>query len=239
MVPYFGDRYLSSNIDIDIGGTWMPFANRSLTFTTPRQNLTITAFGFLFNFTGANSIARVKPVALVLREPWFIREINNPDVDMFLVVSHVDLNTGEMQQIHDAIRAANPDKQIQFFGGHSHIRNFKVFDEKSSALQSGRYCETAGFLSLSGSGLRRENKDGEVSTSRRYIDFNRDGFMHHSGTDEKSFDTPEGIKMSQDITAERQRLHLNELIGCAPQDFTLSKSVVPQSSFLQPFTDPT
>jgi hypothetical protein len=227
MVPYFGDRYLSSNIDIDIGGAWKPFANRSLTFTTPRKNLTITAFGFLFNFTGAHPIARVKPVSLVLKEPWFAEEINNPDVDMFLVVTHVDLNTGEMQEIHDAIRAVNPDKQIQFFGGHSHIRNFKVFDEKSSALQSGRYCETAGFLSLAGRGLRRGSKDAEVVTSRRYIDFNRDGFMHHSGTDKDTFDTLEGVRLTQDITAYRQELHLNELIGCAPQDFTISKSVLP------------
>ena len=36
------------------------------------------------------------------------------------------------------------------FGGHSHIRDFAVYDDKATALESGRYCETLGWLSMSG-----------------------------------------------------------------------------------------
>ena len=227
MVPYFGDRYLSSNIDIQIGGSWVPFANRTLRFTTEALGLHITAFGFLFNFTGNARNTRVKPVADVLEERWFREAVADADTDLFLVAAHIDVHTLELQQIHDAIRAARPETPIQIFGGHSHIRDFKVFDQKSSALESGRYCETAGFLSLGGlvprAGEKKPKDGGEVTTFRRYIDFNRPGFMHHSGTGAHTFDTPEGLEMSAEITQIREQLDLNRLIGCAPQDFTLYK----------------
>jgi hypothetical protein len=231
MVPFFGDRYLSSNIDINYRGSWEPFANRSLKFTTPKMGLNVTAFGFLFNFTGNHPITRVKPVAMVLQEPWFREAIADKEVDLFLVAAHIDVHTLELQQIHDAIRAVNPETPIQFFGGHSHIRDFKVFDSKSTALESGRYCETAGFLSLDGlvpeNGRPKPKDGGAVSTFRRYIDFNRPGFQHHSGTNEETFDTPQGLEMSSDITHFRNLLNLNRLIGCAPQDFSLFKDPYP------------
>lgn len=33
-------------------------------------------------------------------------------------------------------------KPIQAFGGHTHIRDFTVYDSMSTGLESGRYCET-------------------------------------------------------------------------------------------------
>ncbi|KAA8893132.1 Metallo-dependent phosphatase-like protein [Sphaerosporella brunnea] len=230
MVPFFGDRYLSSNIDINWRGEWEPFANRSLKFVTPKMGFNVTAFGFLFNFTGNHPITRVKPVATVLEEQWFKDAIADKEVDLFLVAAHIDVHTLELQQIHDAIRAANPETPIQIFGGHSHIRDFKVFDEKSTALESGRYCETVGFLSLDGLAPEHGPKPkdgGAITTFRRYIDFNRPGFQHHSGTGGANFDTPEGLSMSKEITSYRQLLDLNRLIGCAPQDFSLMKDPFP------------
>lgn len=52
--------------------------------------------------------------------------------------------------VFNAIRAVHPNKPIQIFGGHSHIRDFSVYDDKTTALESGRYCETLGWLSMSG-----------------------------------------------------------------------------------------
>jgi 2',3'-cyclic-nucleotide 2'-phosphodiesterase (5'-nucleotidase family) len=228
MVSYFGDRYLSSNIDINVAGEWEPMANRSLKFTTENLGLNVMAFGFLFNFTGNYKNTRVKPVATVLKEEWFREAIADTDVDLFLVAAHIDVHTLELQQIHDAIRAVHPETPIQIFGGHSHIRDFKVFDAKSTALESGRYFETAGFLSLDGlvpkGGNDLKPRDGgPLRTFRRYIDFNRFGFQYHSGTDESTFDTLEGLQVTSDIALYRQTLELNRLIGCAPRDFTLYK----------------
>ena len=54
------------------------------------------------------------------------------------------------QTVYNAIRAVKPDTPIQIFGGHTHIRDFAVYDDKTTALESGRYCETLGWLSMSG-----------------------------------------------------------------------------------------
>lgn len=112
--------------------------------------------------------------------------------------------------------------------GHAHQRKFREFDSKCTALESGRYCETAGFLSLSGLVSKDEStpraKDGgTLKTFRRYIDYNRVNFQHHSNTTEETFDTKEGLAMSREITGYREKLDLNRLIGCAPQDYTLNK----------------
>lgn len=58
----------------------------------------------------------------------------------------------------NAIRAVRPDTPIQIFGGHSHIRDFAVYDDKTTALESGRYCETLGWFSMSG--LQSSNYTG-------------------------------------------------------------------------------
>lgn len=262
MVPHFGARYLSSNIDIDVdievdigghgdsdngrdedadgdGRRWRPFANRSVTFTTPNLGLRVMAFGFLFNFTGNANNTRVRPVGAVVQEPWFQAAMAaagaDGGVDLFVVAAHIDVHAPELSLIHDAIRAAHPHTPIQFFGGHSHIRNFRVLDARSSALESGRYCETVGFLSLSGiasSSQRGGAGEGTASeaglrTSRRYLDFNRAGFQHHSGTTAATFDTARGLGLSAAMADYRRRLQLDRLLGCAPRDLSLDRAPYP------------
>jgi hypothetical protein len=229
-IPRWNGQYLSSNIDINVTGEWEPLANRSLSFTTDNLGLKITSFGFLFNFTGNYHNTRVQPVAEALLEPWFLEAVvSKPDV--FVVLAHIDTEFPELRQIHDAIRTVHTDVPIQFLAGHAHQRKFKVFDSKSTALESGRYCETAGWVSLDGlipkAPTELPPKDGgPLTVSRRYIDFNRLGFQHHSGTNESTFDTPKGLELSEEITTFRRALDLNRLIGCAPQDYSLSKSVL-------------
>lgn len=175
----------------------------------------------------------MQPVAEALLEPWFLAAVA-PEPDLFLVLAHIDTEFPELRQIHDAIRAVHPEVPIQFLAGHAHQRKFKVFDSKSTALESGRYCETAGWISLDGlvpkSPAQQRPKDGgPLTVFRRYIDFNRLGFMHHSGTDETSFDTEAGLTLSADITAYRNALDLNRLIGRAPRDYTLSQDPYPSA----------
>lgn len=254
VVPHFGARYLSSNIDIDVGEEgghgdsdsgrdgdgrrWRPFANRSVTFTTPNLGLRVMAFGFLFNFTGNANNTRVRPVGAVVQEPWFRAAMQaaraDGGVDLFVVAAHIDVHAPELSLIHDAIRAAHPHTPIQFFGGHSHIRDFRVLDARSSALESGRYCETVGFLSLSGiaSGPRRGGTEGtagetRLRTFRRYLDFNRAGFQHHSGATAATFDTARGLGLSAAMADYRQQLQLDRLLGCAPRDLSLDRAPYP------------
>ncbi|PUU78201.1 5'-nucleotidase [Tuber borchii] len=230
MVSYYEGRYLASNVDINVTGDWEPFAARSRKFVTEQQGFRITSFGFLFNFTRNDKNTRVKTAADTVKESWFQEAIHDTDVDLFVIIGHADIHSIEFTQVYEAIREVHPDTPIQFFGGHSHIRNFRILDDKSTALESGRYFETVGWLSIDGI-KAREAPDSIDNTSmivsRRYIDANRAGYQHHSGKNATTFDTPQGLELTERLAKYRAGLDLDRLIGCAPQDFSLSKHIYP------------
>ena len=68
--------------------------------------------------------------------------------------------------------------------------------------------------------------------NRRYIDFNRHSFQNHSSTSSSTFDTPDGLSLSKKITAYRSELGLDEVYGCAPQDYYLYRVPYPNKNSL-------
>ena len=58
-----------------------------------------------------------------------------------------------------------PNVPIQVFGGHTHVRDFVVYDGMATGLESGRYCETVGWLAMSGI-PGRNNISGPVGLPR-------------------------------------------------------------------------
>ena len=232
-VPNFMGSYLSSNIDIynERRASFVPLAPRFRKFTTPNQGIRISAFGFLFDFKGNWNNTIVQPVEETIQEEWFQEAIRDREVDLFLVAGHVPVRSSEYRAIHAAIRRVRWDTPIQFFGGHSHIRDYVVYDSKSTALESGRYLETIGFMSVGEISTR--GKDGSASVSsaptfaRRYIDNNVLSFHHHSGMNSSTFPTAAGQKVSRYIADARRTLELDDLIGCAPQDYWLNRAKFP------------
>ena len=234
-VPNFKGRYLSSNVDIynERRASFVPLAPRFRKFTTPNQGIRISAFGFLFNFKGNYNNTVVQPVEETIQEEWFQEAIRDREVDLFLVVGHVAIRSPEYRAIHAAIRRVRWDTPIQFFGGHSHIRDYAVYDSKSTALESGRYLETIGFMSVGE--IYTSGKDGSASVSaapsfaRRYIDNNLLSFHHHTGMNSSTFPTAAGQEVSRYIADARRTLKLDDLIGCAPQDYWLSRAEFPSN----------
>jgi len=113
------------------------------------------AFGVLFDFTGNSNVSRVFKAADMVKQPWFLNAINTTEpVDLFMLIGHnpvrPTVSTSTFKTVFNAIRAARPDTPVQIFGGHTHIRDFAVYDDKTTALESGRYCETLGWLAMSG-----------------------------------------------------------------------------------------
>lgn len=188
----------------------------------------------------------------MVNETWFQSLIANPPgpVDLFLLIGHNtaerQTGTGTFGYVHDALRAVYPDTPIQIFGGHSHIRDFQVYDDASTALESGRYCETLGWLSMSGfsannsaftgtavpSGVPNPTRKAtNTSTApwtfaRRYLDWNRLTFEYHASGSQTNFTTAEGSAMfttqagsntTTQIYNFRQELNLTSLLGCSPQ----------------------
>lgn len=113
------------------------------------------AFGVLYDFTGNSNVSKVIKAADMVKLPWFTDAVNTTKpVDLFLVLGHNPARPtaggSTFGTVFNAIRAVRPDIPIQIFGGHSHIRDFAVYDDKATGLESGRFCETLGWLSMSG-----------------------------------------------------------------------------------------
>ncbi|KAI9700705.1 MAG: hypothetical protein M1836_002074 [Candelina mexicana] len=233
-VPDFKGNYLASNIDIidPRTGQLVPLAPRYRKFTTKQHGIRIIAFGFLFNFVGNYNNTVVQPVEETIKQNWFQEAIRDREVDLFLVNGHVPVRSKEFTDIYNAIRDVQWDTPIQFFGGHTHIRDYKKYNSKSYALESGRYMETIGFMSIDGIGVNRKTRSHLAAGpqfNRRYIDNNLLSFHHHTGLNESTFPTDHGKNVSRLISHAREALELDYRHGCAPSNLWLNRASYPSS----------
>jgi hypothetical protein len=231
-VPDFKNSYLASNLDIidPDTGDLVPLAPRYKKFVTKIQGLKILAFGFIFDFAGNYNNTVIQPVEQTVKEAWFQEAIRDRDVDLFLVVGHVHIRAPEFGAIYKAIRSVQWDTPIQFFGGHYHIRDYKRFGSNSYGLESGRFMETIGFLSIDGISKKHEREPSIKATasfSRKYIDNNLFSFYGHTGLDETNFHTDHGRNVSKLIQSARQYLELDVAYGCAPKDLWMNRAKYP------------
>ncbi|KAF9740230.1 hypothetical protein PMIN06_007034 [Paraphaeosphaeria minitans] len=244
-VPDFKGKYLASNLDIinPNNGQRQPLAPRYKKFKTKNQGIRILAFGFIFDFTSNDNNTFVIPVEQTVKELWFKDALKDKDVDLVIVYGHVDIRSAEYALLYKTIRSAQWDTPIQFFGGHSHIRDYKIFDSTSVALESGRYMETIGFMSIDG--LRGADSDkrptqrqkSKVSFSRRYIDNNLFSMHHHTKKNETTFPTEHGLNVTFAIGDARDSLGLGERYGCAPRDLWVSRRPYPHEESIFTWLD--
>jgi hypothetical protein len=97
-------------------------------------------FGVLFDFTGNSNVSKITKAADMIKQQWFLDAVNfSEPIDLFLVIGHNPIrgSGSTLGLVHDTIRAMRPSVPIQGFGGHTHIRDFTVYDDKSTALESG------------------------------------------------------------------------------------------------------
>lgn len=239
VVSKFGERYLAANVQILINDTWTDIASRYRKFTTPALGTRILAFGFLFDFARFNPQTRVRKVEKTIKEQWFhdMLKENVGEVDMIVIVGHIPVQIvpefPEILAIHGVLREYYPDTVITYFGGHSHIRDFTVLDEKSVALQSGRYCETVGFLGVD----TDDATPHKVSFSRRYIDFNLHSFYTHSNKSLEDFHTKLGKQVTKKLEALREQLGITRVYGYVPQDYLVIDNSYPGNTSLYTFLE--
>ncbi|KAF3033376.1 hypothetical protein E8E12_004069 [Didymella heteroderae] len=152
----YGDKYLTSNVQIKNPSTGaFEYIGAQYRYFTTERGLNVMAFGVLFDFTGNSNVSKVIKAADLVKEQWFLDAVNYKDpIDLFVLTGHNPVRFNESSSSFDtvfsAIRSQRPDIPIQGFGGHTHIRDFAVWDNKATALESGRYCETLGWLAMSG-----------------------------------------------------------------------------------------
>ncbi|KAI1002803.1 Uncharacterized protein K3495_g5402 [Podosphaera aphanis] len=226
-VPNYKENYLASNLDYIVPetGKQIPMAPRYRTFTTKNQGIRIVAFGFVFNFNRNANNSVVQRVEETVKEEWFQKAIRE-DTDLFLVCGHVPLDGPEYQTILKAIRSYDKDTPIQFFGGHTHIRDYIKYESNSYGFQGGRYMETIGWMSID---WIKENATKKFSFQRRYIDNSLLGYQYHTGLSASSFHTDHGKNVSALIHEARMKMNLDHTFGCAPKDLFVSRAPYPSN----------
>ncbi|KAL8769683.1 MAG: hypothetical protein Q9203_005406 [Teloschistes exilis] len=234
-VPNFKGNYLASNLDISDPDTGerVPLAPRFKKFTTKNQGIRIIAFGFLFDFTGNANNTIVEAVEKTIQQKWFLEAIHDREVDLFLVAGHVLLDSPEFNAIFKAIRQVQWDTPIQFFGGHTHVRDYIKYDAKAYGLESGRYMETVGFMSITGlstGGKANTQRLAAPKFARRYIDNNLYSYYQHTSLNETTFPTPHGRKVSAMIASARKDLKLDHAFGCAPKSLWTNRAPFPHEN---------
>lgn len=152
----YGDRYVTSNVQILNNATGkFEYIGKPYRYFTTQHGLRIMAFGVLYDFTGNTNLTKVTKAVDLVKQSWFLNAVNTTDpVDLFLVIGHnparSTVSSSTFGLIQSTIRKIRPNTPIQLFGGHNHVRDFAIYDGSSTALGSGRYCETLGWVSMSG-----------------------------------------------------------------------------------------
>lgn len=216
--PKFKDKYVASNVDfITDDGTLVPYGNKFIYMETPANHLRVLCLSFIFNYQINNPRAKVTPCIDSVKLPWFqqvVKDYPEDSIDMLVVFGHIparDEENHELKDLHEYLRQIYPNIVIQYFGGHSHIRDFVELDPKATCLQSGRFSETVGFLSIN------NVTDDEPGISRSYIDFNKRSFKFH--THSLDLLTKRGLKVTHRLNQLRETLQLNERFGTTPQTY--------------------
>lgn len=229
VVPVYGERFISTNVEyLDDNNEWVPFGNTHRYFESKVNKYKILSFSFIFDFKWFNRRVNVIPISEILHQQWFINLVDdyaqNYEVDMLLIVGHIPVTHDwyELYYLHHFLRKRFPQTVIQYFGGHSHIRDFSVIDRYASGLQSGRYCETVGFLSLQNLDTTG-NYNIVKEVDRKYIDFNIHSFTNHTNyTDLDLFHTDAGKLMSKRLRDFAEKLGLNKVYGYVPHNYFIS-----------------
>ncbi|KAJ3484950.1 hypothetical protein NLI96_g5293 [Meripilus lineatus] len=230
--PKLKGRYLSSNVNITVldeqgNVISVPVGNRFAKFKT-RKGKKVTALGVLFNFTGNDKNTTVQKVTDMVKEKWFLDAIEE-EPDFFLLAGHMPVVKDDWPLVFNAVRAIHPQTPILIFGGHTHIRDCVQFDGRSMALESGRYMETVGWMSVK---LDRNGSSENLQFSRRYLDPNRVTYEFHTMQRDLTFDTPHGKSISSGLKDLATSFDLDFVFGTAPRDFTISRDPFPSNGSL-------
>ncbi|EGX89262.1 ser/Thr protein phosphatase family [Cordyceps militaris CM01] len=243
----WGDRYVTSNVQIRNPATGaFEYVGATHRYFTTDKGLRVMAFGVLFDFTGNSNASRVIKAADMVKEAWFADALHTTQpVDLFVLFGHNAVSPRDkgstLKTVWDAIRAVHPTTPVSLFGGHSHIRDFAVYDETSVGIEAGRYCETIGWVAMTGFDARNSGYKGIANPrgvpnparpaktnatspfryARRYLDWNRNTFIYHSHQQPGTYDYHSGSRVTGLITAAREKLRLGDVYGCAPQSWCM------------------
>jgi hypothetical protein len=136
--------------------------------------------------------------------------------------------------VFSAIRALHPTVPILIFGGHTHIRDCYQPDGRSMGLESGRYMETVGWMSvkLDDSTYGHGSSAKNLTITRRYLDPNRVTYEYHAGISDSTFTTSIGASITKGLQALAKKFNIDKVFGTAPMDYTINGVAYPANNSL-------
>eukprot|EP00934_Nitzschia_sp_Nitz4_P001805 Nitzschia sp. Nitz4//scaffold16_size188269//121144//123025//NITZ4_001801-RA/size188269-augustus-gene-0.95-mRNA-1//-1//CDS//3329538547//1805//frame0 len=234
-IDWWGGRHLSSNI-VMTSDPSSHLSNRY--YLLEGINSNVLVFGFIYHMYGAASEVTVLDPADVVQESWFQKALKEESYDAILVMAHMGTDDPAVSSIISAIRSHVGDNMpVQFVTGHTHMRRFSQVDEYSTAVESGRYLDTVGFVSFP----TRHTVPDDNSTMAHlfqhvFLDANVNNLKYALGG-EHEFATDDGQELSDFIQRTREHMGLTEIIGCAPGNYYMNYSMSHKESLWGLFRD--
>ncbi|KAF8761636.1 ser thr protein phosphatase [Rhizoctonia solani] len=216
--PKLDGRYLSSNSYLlakHENGTDFEdvIGSRYRRFKTLRGRQ-VTSLGVIFDFKEHDKSTTIHGPTQMIEETWF-KELLLQPTDIFVLAGHMSVAHGEWDVVSKKIREQHPNTPIAILGGHTHSRDCRQFDSNTMALESGRFMETVGWMSIS---LNKSSPTPSASFERRYLDTNNVTYMvGRDGTTEQNFKSVIGKEVdgfNQELTT---RWNLSQIHGCSSQ----------------------
>ncbi|PVH75498.1 hypothetical protein DL98DRAFT_562372 [Cadophora sp. DSE1049] len=209
---FWGEKYVTSNVQIINPATFqLEFVGSKYRYFITKHGIRIMTFGVIFDFTGNSNVSKVTKAADMVKEQWFLDAVNFAEpIDLFLLIGHNPIRTTDPVSswsiVYNTIRTARPTVPIQVFGGHTHIRDFQVYDDRGTGFEAATSNSTSGLV-----------------YSRRYLDWNRRTFEYHAASSQAdTFDYHSGSRVSSAITDIRENLNITYLFGCSPDTYCIS-----------------
>ena len=222
LVDAWGPALVTSNI---LYGK-QPFGHRYRFIHLPRANQTILCFGFLYNMQDNDPTVTVENVQDVIQAKWFTTVLQQEQTQQpyhaILILAHMDANDTLVHSVLTRIRTlVGTDMVIQFITGHTHKRDYILFDQHASSLQAGSFLDTLGFVSF-------QTTTRQTNFYHSLMDANKQVLL--TTLDVENMDTNEGTDLTAFIHTVADSIGANEVIGCAPQSYRLDAPITEADS---------
>ena len=234
---WWGKRYLSSNIVVT--QTREPLGH--LYHVLRSEDHSVLTFGFLYNMKDNVNVTTVLRVQTVVEEPWFKQALHSEPFDGILVLAHMGVADPLVQTILDKIRhELGNGMPVQFITGHTHHRDYAVFDTYSTSFEAGRYLDTLGFVSFPDLETASQSDPHSNTTTQDlfkyvYVDANKQTFQETLRVDTLS--TSNGAELSQMIDRIQEEMGLDEQVGCVGETYYLEHGLEQPDSLWGYFAD--
>jgi 2',3'-cyclic-nucleotide 2'-phosphodiesterase (5'-nucleotidase family) len=228
-VQAWGERYVTSNVwkkdkSAHLGRPYRIIYGRN-------TNVQLLVLGFLYEMKDASEMVIVQSIHETMQEKWMrdILKDTQSTNDGIIVMAHMHVTDALIQVILQGLRAkVGMDIPIVFVTGHTHIRAVDKPDATSISVESGKFMDSLGFVSVT-MPVMEANDITPVVLRHSFLEASKKELEAAlDRTDDWS--TENGRELSDYIYETRESLGLLSVVACIPQTYNLNTSLYADNS---------